>query len=155
MSGSTTSPFSMHDPKIAALVQHYLANNPENAEDAFLAARGDRRVADRSRGLVQRTPEDLNLRDAEHALFANALMDPNNPRSAGHVSPLYGALNLLAMVPIYSATKALTQYLPQSADRFIPGPASSPPDWNEIKWGLAPLWGGIPPGYSSNPKYGP
>ena len=94
--------------------------------------------------MTQRAHEPQNpaLRDAEHALFSHTIISQHG---------LMGALVLALATPAYSGMKwGMNQLPPQLARTLNPAVPYSPygqassPSWNEVKWGLAPFWGGIP-----------
>lgn len=115
---------------VERLIRRYQESEPFSSEDAFRAAKEERQRLDRL--TPPGRPRNLNLRDAEHALFAQTVLDQSGP--------LLGRLQLLTDVPAYSALKALTQtYAPSSWN--LPGQRSTPPDFSELYWGLAPVWG--------------
>ena len=87
-------------------------------------------------------PADLDLREAEHAAFANDM----------YAGP-WGGLRTATTVPAYSMAKWLSQN-----DVFL-GPLiraiaqqglghdlreSTPPSWREVQYGLLPFFGGSP-----------
>lgn len=82
--------------------------------------------------------DNPNLRNAEHALFTNIFRPLNlNPP----VNPLLFGIPMAA----YSGAKWLAQNIPGGSivDRFSPIPLhnASPPSWEEILWGMRPLFG--------------
>lgn len=94
-----------------------------------------------------------NLRNASHAMFVQDLLDrpgmdymhvPGGspawlPTAAGMVRPMVPAL-----APLYSGAKWLAQNVPggQMLDSISPVPLhnASAPSWEEVYWGLRPLW---------------
>ena len=127
-----------NDVRIQRLIQQYLEQNPGSSTDAWHAAMQDRQVGDNA---------DPNLRNAEHALFSQSLFGHDTEAGPG------GGLANLAKVPLYSALKWGAQNLPwelgaipRAIGRQQLGhdlTRSTPPSWSEVKWGLAPLWGGV------------
>ena len=103
---------------------------------AFLAAKSLRDSTDAGKTGYNR---DLNLRDAEHALFVQSQIDDGGP--------VLGRLQGAITVPAYSAAKVLAQ------NYGLGGPVkaltgrdlknSTPPDLSELYWGLRPLWSQI------------
>jgi hypothetical protein len=87
-------------------------------------------------------PRNLNLRNAEHALFTQAMRDSWGP---------VGALSGLVAIPGYSAAKWAAQNFPKQSG--VPAgieaatgmklSQSTRPDLSELYWGLRPLWSQI------------
>lgn len=87
-------------------------------------------------------PGNLDLRDREHALFTQHLMDT--------YGPVLGRAIALSAVPAWTGAKAIAQSLPtpvsQAIDRQLPqdfqlaGPQTSPASMREVKAGLAPVF---------------
>ncbi len=120
-------------PDTAALIQRYLNGAGGRVADASTAATADR-MGD---------PTSLPLRNAEHALFSQDVID--------RLGPVLGRAVVGAAVPTYSAAKAVAQALPtpvgQAVDRVAPFrlAGATPPTLDEVRWGLRPVWGSIVP----------
>jgi hypothetical protein len=118
-------------PDTATLIQRYLNGAGGRVVDAAPAATADR-MAD---------PMNLPLRNAEHALFSQSVID--------QLGPIVGRAVAGTAVPAYSAAKAVAQALPtpvgQAIDRIAPFKlaGATPPSLDEIRWGLRPVWGSI------------
>jgi hypothetical protein len=115
-------------------IRHLQVMNP-GAEDAFHAAKAARGIADTGKTGFLR---NLNLRDAEHALFSRQLLE--------QYGPVLGRLMVATAVPGYSANKVIQQTYPSIGGlaRFLSGMdlrQASPPDLQELYWGLRPLFG--------------
>ena len=112
------------------IISHYLAMNPGSSENAFTAALHDRKDSE-GQG-------NLNLRDAEHYLYARSQIE--NPQGRMSLWPLSNRtipasrLSFLLGVPIYSAKKALEQYV------VPPRGGQTKPDFSEIYWGMRPAF---------------
>lgn len=114
------------------------------ADKAFRAAKKFRIQAERG---VPGPLQDLDLRDAEHAMFSWSNVEG---------SPFWGRLATLYAVPVYSALKVAAQNYPwtlpvlspifdpilkERADMTMEDmKTSTPPDLGELYWGLAPIW---------------
>jgi hypothetical protein len=72
-------------------------------------------------------PQDLNLRDQEHAQFSRVILDK--------YGPVLGSAIVASAVPTYSAAKGGAQALGLMKD-------ATPASFREVGAGLAPLWGG-------------
>jgi len=123
-------------------IRHFMEANPGNSEDAFRAIKNYRTEQDKGKVGYQR---DLDLRDAEHALFSQSQIDQK---------PIMGRLQTAAAVHLYSGVKALAQTYPVTAAPInglvstLSGEPtrldrSSPPDLRELYWGLRPIFGGM------------
>jgi len=116
-------------------IKHFQLTNPgPDTEDAFRAAQATRQAADA--GKADPRQRDLNLRDAEHALFSQTMVDQ---------SPVLGRLQTLVTVPGYSAAKTLQQSYPATAPliKAITGmdfSGSTRPDLRELYWGMRPVF---------------
>lgn len=113
-------------------LDQYMGEHP-NTGRAFMASMQDR----------HKDPKNLNLRDAEHALFAQTLMES--------LGPIVGTGVVGTSVPAYSAAKVIMQnYMPRSVAKGI-GKVfppldladSTPPDLSELYWGLRPIWNSV------------
>jgi hypothetical protein len=110
----------------AQLIRLHLIRNHGNVDDAAANALAERFDH----------PNDPTRRNAEHALFSQMLMNRLGP-----LGPL--------LTPLYSGAKAVAQAAPapvgRAIDRVSPLPlaAATRPDFNELKWGLSPLWNGV------------
>lgn len=108
-------------------IRHFRSQseNPRRAFGAALQARS-------------RDPRNLNLRDAEHALFSQHTL-----RDYG---PVLGRALLGGAVPGYTVAKVLAQNYPavEPLIRLLSGMdlrQSTRPDFSELYWGLRPLLG--------------
>lgn len=124
-------------PTTEDYLKRFQEANPTGSEDAFQAAKLSRQASDRS-GAANR---DLNLRDAEHALFSQSQIDQR---------PILGRLGALIGVPGYTAAKVLAQNYPATnpAVKAITGmdlSGSTKPDLRELYWGLKPVFASIKP----------
>ena len=127
---------SPHDEAIQDMIYRRLIESGGGAEDAFRVLKQQR----------HRDPRNPILREAEHALFSQSQVDERGP---------FGKMGVALSVPAYSGLKAGVRALPPPAARLwdmirdasglpLPASTSSKPSLSEIKWGLAPLWGGVP-----------
>lgn len=113
----------------------------EGAIDRFMATGGSVDRALMSIQQARRMGDSEALRDAEHALASQYTIDTLGP---------VGYVVVAVTVPTYSAAKWVAQTIP-GADvlaALSPVPltrqqGASTPSWNEIWWGLRPLWGTI------------
>ena len=108
----------------ALSTEDYLTRFQGDPEPAVSASRA--RLSDPS----------LSLRNAEHNLFSQYLMD----RSGGTIAPF-----LPLLVGGYSGAKGLAQLIQRLSPTLghaMPESLTqaSPPSWEEMYWGLEPLW---------------
>ena len=135
------APDQPSDADTATLLQKYLTGAGGRAADATAAATADR----------MSNPLDPNLRNAEHALFSQSIID--------RLGPVAGRAVVGAAVPAYTGAKAVAQALPapvgQAIDRVSPFPlaGATKPDMSEVKWGLRPVWGSVAPAESTDSPY--
>lgn len=131
-------------PSTEDYLKQFQASTPDSWQ-AFENAKATRQASDAGKTNPER---DLNLRDAEHALFAQTMVDR---------SPVMGRLGLLAGAPAYSAAKYVAQNGPGTAPlvQKLTGldlRGSTPPSLSELYWGLRPVFSSVRPKASSPPS---
>ena len=124
-------------PSTEDYINQFQEGSPDSWR-AFENAKASRQASDAGKT----TGRDLALRDAEHALFAQSMVDR---------APVTGRLGLLAGVPAYSAAKYIAQNGPGTAPlvQKLTGTdlrGSTAPSLSELYWGLRPVFGSIKPG---------
>lgn len=156
-----TSPITGRQPTTQEYINYYAGLG--DPHEQFVNVLEDRRQMDR-RAAEHGLPRDFNMRNAEHALLTRSndfkgqipvnywVAGDNIGRyadAAGRIPWLTSVINALA-VPAYSGLKWASQNVP-GADRYVTQPLfgdslkhSTPPSFEEMKWGLAPYWGGMP-----------
>jgi hypothetical protein len=131
----TLTPKPSTEQYINQLVQDY-----DTPFAAFMAAKAKRDEVDAGKTGAAR---DLNLRNAEHALFSNHMMN--------ELGTVGGGAALAVSVPAYSAAKLAAQKMPKASGipagiRALSGwdlSRSTKPDLSELYWGLRPIWSQI------------
>lgn len=96
------------------LIQHYLGEARGDPLQAAAAAKAAR----------EKDPNNIDLRNAEHALFSYYMIDK--------LGPILGAAVVGVSVPLYSLVKSLAKMMGLLKK-------ATPPSWQEMQYGLRPL----------------